>query len=481
MTKYSTRSINSLSVIEWNNLIIKELNSKNIKSTSPDEGKDTEGLKAIYKDEIFVPIQYSTKKDLSKLDKEEIDNLKQLGLLNNSRCPYCGNEINNNPIDYRNKSKDLSYHICSKCSKRLLRNKTIGIILNIIGIYLIFCLIYFVIISNIDISPIHLFAIYALVHGGNKLKNDDINRSIPIWKKILVYSIEILLAFILAVLIVIVIKNIEIAKWIFVILIFCFSKIFPPKKFFKPNTITNLQDNHHNNIIAVDKENNPPYISDKHKLSVFQMFMIGLSIALCTALSVFIFNSSSEMKLKNTAIAYVKEISPDADVEIEKIINDTILPFYLNSNFDFKQHFLDMKLELSSLNRNKNFNSHEMIKDWDEFCSNVKDFQNEKYSLQINKHIIFLKSNEKNKVDTCYHIIIIDGNRMDKVENHYFLGDKFHKDLLHKVVYLLIPIDLYDKGHFNRKDYLIWLKDNTSDIKNTTDSIYNILDNHFTN
>ena len=79
------------------------------------------------------------------------------------------------------------------------------------------------------------------------------------------------------------------------------------------------------------------------------------------------------------------------------------------------------------------------------------------------------------------HIIIIDGNRMDKVENHYFLGDKFHKDLLHKVVYLLIPIDLYDKGHFNRKDYLIWLKDNTSDIKNTTDSIYNILDNHFTN
>lgn len=483
MTKYSTRTINSLSVIEWNNLIIKELNSKNIKSTSPDEGKDTEGLKAIYKDEIFVPIQYSTKKDLSKLDKEEIDNLKQLGLLNNSRCPYCGNEINNNPIDYRNKSKDLSYHICSKCSKRLLRNKTIGIILNIFGLYLIICFVYFNFINDFYISPIHLLAIYGLVHGGNKLRKDDINRSIPIWKKILVYAIEILVSFILAILIVVFTKNNEIAKWIFVILIFSFSKIFPPSKFFHSNRKTHLQENKSCDVSTYYKGNPSEINQKKHKLSIYQILMIGLSIALCIMSFIFIFNRSSEWKLKRTAINYVKEISPNADVEITKIINDTILPFYLDWHLDLTQSSIDMTLMLSSLNRdNKNRNYNEMIKDWNKFCSEVKDFQNEKYSTLVNnKHIIFLKSYDKNKVGTYYHIVIIDDMRINTVEHHYFFGNKFYEDLLHRVAYLKIPIELYDKGKFNRKDYIRWLKDNTSDIINTTDSIYNILDKNFTN
>ena len=211
--------------------------------------------------------------------------------------------------------------------------------------------------------------------------------------------------------------------------------------------------------------------------------MIGLSIALCIMSFIFIFNRSSEWKLKRTAINYVKEISPNADVEITKIINDTILPFYLDWHLDLTQSSIDMTLMLSSLNRdNKNRNYNEMIKDWNKFCSEVKDFQNEKYSTLVNnKHIIFLKSYDKNKVGTYYHIVIIDDMRINTVEHHYFFGNKFYEDLLHRVAYLKIPIELYDKGKFNRKDYIRWLKDNTSDIINTTDSIYNILDKNFTN
>ena len=190
-------------------------------------------------------------------------------------------------------------------------------------------------------------------------------------------------------------------------------------------------------------------------------------------------------RIKNTATDYVKTIEPNADVEVSKVINDTILPFYLNTYLDMQLSSIDLNLKKPNfLSGNKDTNSKEWVEAWGDFCSDVKKYQVDVFSKfeDGKKHIVFLKSRDKTTSDEYCHIVIIDNERENSVEHHYYLGQKFYEDLLHKIIYLKVPIYTYEtdkKGKFTRSDFINWLMENKSDIENETDSIWAVIESNF--
>lgn len=191
-------------------------------------------------------------------------------------------------------------------------------------------------------------------------------------------------------------------------------------------------------------------------------------------------------RIKNTATDYVKKIEPNADVEVTKVINDTILPFYLNPYLDLQLSSIEFNLKKPylSLSGNKDINSKEWVEAWDDFCFDVKKYQVDVFSEFGNnkKHIVFLKSFDKATSDEYYHIVIIDNTRDDPVVHHYYFGTKFHEDLLFKNICIRIPIGEFEpdkKSKFTRADLKNWLMENKSDIENETDSIWEVLESSF--
>ena len=107
--KYSSQQINNMSWQEWNEVMADELNKAGFVSRPgtqwehPHEAGD--------EPEMFILGEVS--------EKNEINYLKTLGLLNNGRCPMCGNPIVGNPgrftsgYDY-----DCHFQICQNCVNR---------------------------------------------------------------------------------------------------------------------------------------------------------------------------------------------------------------------------------------------------------------------------------------------------------------------------------------------------------------------------
>lgn len=188
-------------------------------------------------------------------------------------------------------------------------------------------------------------------------------------------------------------------------------------------------------------------------------------------------------KIKNTAIDFVKKIEPNADVEVTKVLNDTVLPFYLNTHLDLQLSSIDLYFDKLKWSGNKDVNSKEWVEAWDEFYSAVMKFQVDIVcEFEENKHIVFLKSRDRSTSDEYHHIVIIDNEREAPIERHYYLGQKFHEELLKKIIYVKIPIgDLEPNGksRYTRVDCINWLMENKSDIENETDSIWAVIESNF--
>ena len=118
--KYTSEQINDMSWREWTETMARELNAANFKQTgvSLDSerklGKTTKQY-AVDEDNLGPKIFLLGSVETAK----EIDYLKNIGLLNNGRCPMCGNPITGSPGRFTS-GYDSNYHfqVCQDCVKK---------------------------------------------------------------------------------------------------------------------------------------------------------------------------------------------------------------------------------------------------------------------------------------------------------------------------------------------------------------------------
>lgn len=112
--RYTSEQINKMSWQEWNETMAEELNRKGFKAhvvKIDEHGALSKGLgdyEAGDDPKLFV---------LGTIeDSEAISYLKDIGLLNNGRCPMCGGPIHGNPGRFTS-GYDSNFHfqICQNC------------------------------------------------------------------------------------------------------------------------------------------------------------------------------------------------------------------------------------------------------------------------------------------------------------------------------------------------------------------------------
>ncbi len=118
--KYTSFQINSMSWKAWCNLMVDELNKAGFKERGYNE--ETRQWQNDYVP--FKEVDDPTWFVLGTLTKgKELEYLKSLGLLNNGRCPMCGNRIDGNPGRFTS-GYDSSFHfqVCQSCVSKGKRN-----------------------------------------------------------------------------------------------------------------------------------------------------------------------------------------------------------------------------------------------------------------------------------------------------------------------------------------------------------------------
>lgn len=113
-SEYTSSYLNSITWQEWNNIMAKELNKAGFRHNK------WNSLKGCYEMEEFVASADNPQSfilgEVSKF--EEVEYLKSRKLMNNGRCPKCGNPIIGNPCLYTyGKDDRINYHICLSCAK----------------------------------------------------------------------------------------------------------------------------------------------------------------------------------------------------------------------------------------------------------------------------------------------------------------------------------------------------------------------------
>ena len=109
--KYSSYQINNMSWQEWNETMAKELTAAGFKGRELVDGKwqDMGPVKADFEPEFFIS------SNVGNVDR--LNYLKELGLINNGRCPMCGKKIDGTPGRYTNRfNPDYHYQICQNCA-----------------------------------------------------------------------------------------------------------------------------------------------------------------------------------------------------------------------------------------------------------------------------------------------------------------------------------------------------------------------------
>ena len=103
---YTTQQINDMSWQEWNEIMAEELNKAGYKSHA---GTQWEGpYRAGDDPRIFILGTVG--------EREKINYLKSIGLLNNGRCPMCGKPIYGNPGRFTSGyDPDFHFQICQEC------------------------------------------------------------------------------------------------------------------------------------------------------------------------------------------------------------------------------------------------------------------------------------------------------------------------------------------------------------------------------
>ncbi len=98
--KYNSSQIYSISWIEWNTLMAKELNETVYKQKERDSAGQIKfkPYKTYDKKSPFIELNEPKTFILGMVcGVDEVNYLKSLGLLNNGRCPRCGEPIIGNP------------------------------------------------------------------------------------------------------------------------------------------------------------------------------------------------------------------------------------------------------------------------------------------------------------------------------------------------------------------------------------------------
>lgn len=119
--KYTAEQVKAMSWREWAETMARELNEAGFKHVGITSDPETHALRKELK-----PYSVEEDADGPKLfllgsveSSKEIDYLKNIGLLNNGRCPMCGNMINGSPGRFTS-GYDPNYHfqVCQNCVQK---------------------------------------------------------------------------------------------------------------------------------------------------------------------------------------------------------------------------------------------------------------------------------------------------------------------------------------------------------------------------
>lgn len=108
--KYSAEQIRNLSILEWTSLMAEELNEKGFckrdydfktgRISRPYQGRKS--LRGFLFDEVN--------------SWDEIDYLREIGLINNGRCSLCGKPLKRKPKIYNKPNGlHLQFEVCNRC------------------------------------------------------------------------------------------------------------------------------------------------------------------------------------------------------------------------------------------------------------------------------------------------------------------------------------------------------------------------------
>ena len=113
--KYSVNQVRQMSWVEWNQIMAEELNKAGFmgRGYNPDLGR-WENHRAPYKADSDNPQSFI----LGAVDSApEFEYLKEIGLLNNGRCPLCGEPIYGNPGRFTSGyDHNAHFQICQNCA-----------------------------------------------------------------------------------------------------------------------------------------------------------------------------------------------------------------------------------------------------------------------------------------------------------------------------------------------------------------------------
>ena len=108
--KYSSNQINSMTWQQWNETMAKELTAAGFKGRDYIDGRWQECGPVVAGNEprFFISSVIT--------DVDRLNYLKELGLIDNGRCPMCGGKIVGTPGRYTNRfDKNFTHQICQNC------------------------------------------------------------------------------------------------------------------------------------------------------------------------------------------------------------------------------------------------------------------------------------------------------------------------------------------------------------------------------
>ena len=116
--RYTSDEINRMSWTEWVETMAKELNSAGYRKMVRDN--QTGEWSRIGEYNALEPKMFVMLID----DSSAISYLKSIGLLNNGRCPMCGDRTFNNPGRFTNhRDNNIHFQICQNCATTGIKRK----------------------------------------------------------------------------------------------------------------------------------------------------------------------------------------------------------------------------------------------------------------------------------------------------------------------------------------------------------------------
>lgn len=113
LIKYTTQQVRQMSWFQWNDTMAKELNAAGFKrrGINKETGRWEDNYEPFHADSDDPSLFIFTLKNAN-----EYEYLKNIGLLNNGRCPMCGNPIETSPGRFTSGfDANVHFQICQNC------------------------------------------------------------------------------------------------------------------------------------------------------------------------------------------------------------------------------------------------------------------------------------------------------------------------------------------------------------------------------